>query len=364
MKPRHAVAAYCAVLIAGMALAQGIPGCRTTSQQSSNRRLVVLTNGSSPFWDAGAAGARNAARDLKLDAAGLQVVIDRGDFTVETQLEKLKQYASSTDVAGVAISVTDENSQAIVDELRRLQESGVKVITIDSDLDRSKARDARYAYIGTDNFVAGRELGKAAAALLPDGGPYAAFVGLKGATNARERIGGFSEAAGPKFEQREVFGDGGEADVARKNVRDALDRNPELAMLAGIWSYNTPAIIDVVAELGVRDKLTIVGFDADPPAISGMQAGDVDVMLVQNPYQMGYQGVRLLKALLDDDMSTRDDILPDYGQPDGDLHDTGLKIVVPDADSPLEPGMFLPNTEFLLLGEFQGWLRENGLTGS
>jgi ribose transport system substrate-binding protein len=342
-----------------------LSGCRGEArEETAARRLIVLTNGTSPFWDAGAAGASKAAADLKLESSGLRVVVDRGDFTVETQIEKLKQYASSSDVAGVAISVTDENSPAIVEELRRLQKSGIKVVTIDSDVDRSTARDSRFAYIGTDNLVAGRELGKAAAAILPDGGEYTAFVGLKGATNARERIGGFKEAAGEKFKQLEVFGDGGESDTARKNVRDAISRQPGLDMLVGIWSYNTPAIVDVVKELNARDRLKIVGFDADPPAIAGMHAGFVDVMLVQNPYQMGYQGVRLLAALLKDDRSTIRDILPKYGEENGDIHDTGLKIVVPNGSPAVDRSLFQSNTQFLSLGEFKIWLEENGLTGS
>lgn len=364
MRQRLAVANCARAIVSGMLLAAPILGCPGEVPQASVDRLIILTNGTSPFWDAAAAGARDASAAFNLDAAGLRVVVDRGDFTVETQLEKLKQYASSTDVVGVAISVTDENNRAIVDEMQRLQQAGIHVITVDSDLDRAASRDARFAYIGTDNNVAGRELGKAAARVLPEGGQYAAFVGLKGATNARERIGGFAEAAGEFFEQVEVFGDGGAAEVARKNVRDALDRNPDLNMLVGIWSYNTPAIVDIVKELGVREQVKVVGFDADPPSIGGMQNGFVDVLLVQNPYQMGYQGVRLLKALVEDDRAAIDEILPDYGSAAGDLYDTGLKVVVPNDGSPLGQEMFQPNTQFLTLEEFQSWLQEHGLTGS
>jgi ribose transport system substrate-binding protein len=355
-----------AAALAAVLLFSGCPSrdAGPVSSAPASRRLVLLTNGTSPFWDAASVGANNAARDLKLDQHGLTIVFDRGDFTVETQLEKLKQYGLASDVAGVAISVTDENSVAIVDELRALKQAGVKVITIDSDVDRATARDAREAYIGTDNVAAGRELGKAAAALLPEGGQYSAFVGLKGATNARERIGGFKEGAGDKFQELEVFGDGGQPETARKNTRDALDRQADIDMLVGIWSYNTPAIVDIVKEMGVRERIKVVGFDADPPAITGMEEGFVDVMLVQNPYEMGYQGVRLLQALLSNDESAIREILPDRGQENGDIHDTGLKIVAPNDGSPLKADLFDQNTQFLSLGEFKAWLEEHGLTGS
>jgi ribose transport system substrate-binding protein len=87
-------------------------------------------------------------------------------------------------------------------------------------------------------------------------------------------------------------------------------------------------------------------------------------MVVQNPYQMGYQGVRLMKALIDKDEKTVKEILPNQGQPDGDIYDTGLKVVVPDEDSPLRPEMFEKKTQFLKLSEFRQWLEKYKLTGS
>jgi ribose transport system substrate-binding protein len=334
------------------------------SSSGGLKRIIVLTNGNAPFWDAAAAGAKDAEKELNCAADGYQVVVDRNDFKAEGQIEKLRQYASATDVAAVAISVTDAKNEAIPDEMRKLQKAGIKIVTIDSDVNRETARDSRFAYLGTDNVVGGRELGAAAKGLLPDGGKYATFVGLKSAANAQERIGGFAEGAGEKFVQVENLADGGDESVARSNVKDALDRNADLKLLAGIWSYNTPAIIDVVKQLNARDRLKLVGFDADPPAIVGMGEGMLDVMVVQNPYQMGYQGVRILKALLKNDEATTKEMFPTYGSPDGDLFDTGLKVIVPNEGSPLTPEMFGKKTEVLKLDAFKEWLTKYNLTGS
>ncbi len=61
--------------------------------------------------------------------------------------------------------------------------------------------------------------------------------------------------------------------VALKNVKDALDRHPELSVLVGIWAYNAHAIVDVVKQRGIRDKTTVVVFDAAPKAIADMTDG-------------------------------------------------------------------------------------------
>ena len=56
-------------------------------------------------------------------------------------------------------------------------------------------------------------------------------------------------------------------------------------------------------------------------------------------------------------------MLPNYGKPDGDLFDTGLKVVVPSLDSPLNANKF-QGAEFMPLDQFREWLNKYGLTGS
>jgi ribose transport system substrate-binding protein len=134
--------------------------------------------------------------------------------------------------------------------------------------------------------------------------------------------------------------------------------------LVGIYSYNAPAIADVVQETKKRDAVKVVTFDAEKGAIKRMGEGLIDAMVVQNPYQMGYQGIRLLQALSQKDDATVKEMLPKLGDADGDIYDTGLKVVVPDTDSPIKGEDFGKKTEFLKLGEFQEWLKKYDLTDS
>jgi ribose transport system substrate-binding protein len=304
------------------------------------RRIVLLTNGNSPFWDAARAGMQDAERDFDLKAAGLTAVMDVNDGTAQGQLDKLRQFASQGDVAAVGVSAIDSENVAIADELRKLREKGVHTVTIDSDFD-PKLRDARFAYLGTDNLAGGEALGITARELRPEGGEYVTFVGITGAQNAKERVGGFAVGAGEKFKSLDNMGDDMDRTRARENVRNAIRSHPKLNTVVGIWSYNAPAIVDVVEELQAGDRLTVVAFDAEPLAIQQMGQGQIDAMVVQNPYMMGYAGVRLLKALVEDDQATVAEMLPNQGQEEGDIYDTGLK-----------------------LPEFQDWLKKYNLTGS
>jgi ribose transport system substrate-binding protein len=154
-------------------------------------------------------------------------------------------------------------------------------------------------------------------------------------------------------------------DRARENVRNAIRNHPNVNTLVGIWSYNAPAIVDVaVGELKRRSDFTIVVFDAEPNTITAMGEGNVDAMIVQNPYAMGYQGVRLMLGLVKDQKDVLTEMLPNLGQPDGDLFDTGLKVIVPDDKSPLKPELFGPKVEFMTLDKFKAWLDKYGLKQS
>lgn len=329
------------------------------SAGAEGKRIIVLMNGNSPFWDAVRAGMNQAANEF-----GVNAVLEGNNGKPEGQISKLRQFGTQSDIGAVAISATDAANAAIVDEMRALQKKGIHVVTIDSDIDRERFRDARFAFIGTDNFAGGQALGKAALALRPDGGKAVQFVGRTGAQNAIERMDGFVDGAGEKFTELDRMGDNNDRTIAREHVRNAIRNHADLNCLVGIWSYNAPAIVDVVRDMGNRDQFAIVVFDAEPLAIERMGEGDIDAMVVQNPFQMGYQGVRLMKALMERDRATVDAILPKYGQPDGDLHDTGLKVVVPNADSPVKEELFSDNTEFFTLEEFRDWLKKYNLTGS
>lgn len=334
-------------------------GCTGSSSEEEvkTKRFIILTNGNSPYWDAAAKGAQDAAKELKLDELGYQLEIQRGDYQSKNQIDKLKSYATAGDIAGVAISVVDDQTPAIADEMKALRDAGIKVITIDSDVNRDRNREARFGYIGTDNIIAGRELGKAAKALVGEG-DYSAFVGLKGASNAQARIKGFGEGAGSGITQKKYIEDGG-ADKAPGVVRNNVDPAAPPKLLVGIWSYNTPAIVQTVEALKLRDRVKVIGFDADPPSIKAMNEGQVDALLVQDPYQMGYLGVKALKALVEDDEKAKKEIFPE-----GDIHTTGLKVVVPSKDSAIKKELFKEDTQFLTLSEFEEWLKKYGLTGS
>ncbi len=332
------------------------------------KRIIMLVNGDDPFWDAMYKGMEQAEKDLKLADVGLRVAMDKPDFTEDMQINKLKQYASQTDIAAVAISPVNASNQAIAEGMRELRKKGIPVFCIDSDMGKD-FQDTRIAYLGTNNRVAGGELGKCAKGLMGTG-KYATFVGKDDVQNAIERIGGFGEGAGATFELATSLTDQADSNQAQENVKTALNNFPDLNCLVGIWAYNAHAIAQVVKDRGVREKTKVVVFDAAQAAIADMESGDIDAMVVQNPYQMGYLGTELMKAFIEKDATTIQETYPSYDPATGkfaeggDVYATELRVVIPDEKSPVKPELFNPDTKFFYLRDFKAWLTERGLVNS
>lgn len=341
-------------------------GATASGTSADLKQIILLTNVVDPFWDTCEAGAEAAEKELGLAAKGYKLVfVQNADKDADKgQLDKLKQYNQRSDVAAVGISVATPDNGAVAREMKKLRDKGVKVITFDGDTSREKYRDSRFGYLGTDNDVGGQELGRAAKALAGPDTKYTFFVGFTGSANAVSRMDGFVKGMDGTGEQIERLGDETDKAKARKNVEGALDRNPGLNMLVGIWAYNTPQIVQVVRDRGIREKVKVICFDADVASINAMEKGDVDVMVVQNPYQMGFESVRLLLAMAEGDQATVDEFYPNYSQEGhGDLFRTELRVVVPEG-SPITEELFEEDTEFMTIEEFRAWLDERSLKNS
>jgi ribose transport system substrate-binding protein len=250
----------------------------------------------------------------------------------------------------------------------------VKVITVDGDVNRETFRDARPFFIGTDNVEGGRLLGTTARRLLESrgktSGGYVQFAGFTDNDNARTRMNGFRESVGGGYKEVDRMSDEMDLSKARDNVRTALVNHPDLVALVGIWAYNAPAIAEVTQERGVRDRLTIVTFDAQAAALNHMAEGKIDAMVVQNPFEMGIQTVRLLRAMHAGDEATVKEMFPRRGEPDGDIYTTGLRLIVPEGGSPLDANAVGEgkaggaSVEVMPLPAFRAWLATYGLSSS
>ena len=362
-------------------------GCKQSVDSSSvekasvgklTKRFIFITNGDDPYFDVLNAGLQAGAEKYDLASSSIEVVMEKNNATAQGQINRLRQLVTQADIAAVAISVIQAENVAIVEEMKRLAEKGVPVITVDGDINGKLFSDARPFYIGTDNSIAGRLLGTAAKKVLEsrgvNEGGFIQFTGFTDNDNARARMNGCRDALGKNYNELDRMADSFDHSRARDNVRTALVNHPDVHALVGIWAYNAPAIAEVVAERGVRDQISIFTFDAAAQAIEHMKDGHIDCMIVQNPFEMGVQTVRLLLAMVEKKDAVIAKMFPNSDEPGGDRYTTGLRLIIPDdwagkSSAPinakdLESAVSAGTLEVLTLSVFREWLKKYGLSSS
>ncbi len=344
----------------GLVALMGLTGCEkagdkqdvvTPSAPGNRPRIVLVTNSNSDYWTAAEKGMKDAGKAL-----GADVEMKRNEGGVEGQIKLLEDALSAADVKGVAVSVVEPQAAGISDAMRKLKEAGKVVITVDSDVAASVA-DVRRAYIGSNNIKAGETLGKAAAQMRPQGGSVLMFVGSASASNAVERMDGFYNGAGSKFIKPplEIFEDGADMNRAMNLAEAAITKHPDAGVLLGLYSYNGPRIaLEASKNPEFRKKAMIACFDLDEQLIDHLEKGDVDFTVVQNPYEIGFQAIRMLKAMATDDKKQIAEMLPD-GK---DIYDTGFRVIVPTDTSPIK------GDNVLTIKAMKEWLATKGLKSS
>jgi ribose transport system substrate-binding protein len=243
--------------------------------------VAFVTNNTSNYWATAHQGVDAAQSELK------NVTVDFKSPPNGTMAEQkqILQDMITKGVQGIAISPDDPPNA-----VQMLNDAASKalVITQDSDAPGSK----RTCYIGSDNVAAGKQVGEEIKKAIPSGGEAVFFVGDIGVDNAKQRFEGIKEAlAGSNVTIGPVKTDQADHLRAKANAKDEIVKEPNVACLVGLWSYNGPAILSAVKELGKQGKIKIVCFDGDPDTIDGVKDGIISATVVQQPYQFGHDAV-------------------------------------------------------------------------
>jgi ribose transport system substrate-binding protein len=280
------------LLFAGIsaALALTIASAASAAEKKS---LVFVVNGASDFWKIAEAGVAKAQGELPNYALSVKYPEQAAAAVQQRVLDDLV----AAGAAAIMVSAVDPKNQT--DGLNKIAEQ-VPLFTTDSDAPQSK----RLAYIGSSNVALGVDAGKLMLKALPDGGKCIGFVGLLGADNAKERIQGVKDTIkGSKVDLIDVRGDDIDQGKAKRNVEDALAANADVACLVGFYSYNTPRIYEVLKEAGKLGQIKVIGFDEDPITLGGVKEGSIVGTVVQQPFEWGYQGMKLMAKVLEGDKS-------------------------------------------------------------
>jgi ribose transport system substrate-binding protein len=263
------------------------------AQAQDTPQLVFVVNGASDFWKIAEAGVKKAQGELP----NYDLQFKYPEQAAAAIQQRLMDDLVAAGADAIMVSAVDPKTST--EALNRIG-GQVPLFTTDSDAPDSN----RIAYIGSSNVELGKDAGELMKQALPDGGQCVGFVGLPGADNARERVEGIKQAIeGSGVELIDVRGDDIDQTRAKRNVEDVLAANPDIDCMVGIYSYNTPRIYEVLKESGKLGEIKVIGFDEDPITLGGVREGTIVGTVVQNPFEWGYQGMKLMAAHMEGDDS-------------------------------------------------------------
>jgi ribose transport system substrate-binding protein len=264
----------------------------SAAESAAPVKVAFVTNNPSDFWKIAEAGTRKAEAEL-----GCEVVFRIPSAGTAEQQQQIVQDLITSGVKGIAISPKDPDNQT---EMLNTAAARVSLVTQDSDAPNSN----RVCYIGTNNIEAGKAAGELIKQAVPAGSKIMLFVGTLDAQNAQDRKKGIEEVLqGSNISIIDTRTDETDRAKAVANVQDTMVSHPDVACLVGLWSYNGAAILNGVRDSNKLGQIKIVCFDEEDEVLQGVQDGHIFGTIVQQPFEFGYQSVKLLTALAKGDKS-------------------------------------------------------------
>jgi ribose transport system substrate-binding protein len=292
----RAIIWVCVLLIA----AAGITTLIALKGREAPVRAALVTADDDIYWTRLIEGAEAAAGIYDVD-----LTVFRGDGSTETQTDLILR-ARDAGYTALAVSPVDENQQAVL--LRGIGRQS-SLVTVDSDCELS----GRICFVGADNYEAGRRSGQMIRQAMPDGARVLIVMGpIAKANGERRRQGIIDELldrsrgpgrpteplddvhAGERYTVAATVIDPIDTETATANTRAALEADPSIDCVVGLFAYSGPAALVAVEELGRLDGVTVFAFDDNEETLAAIASGKIAGTIAQDQYSYGFASVRLL----------------------------------------------------------------------
>ena len=245
---------------------------------------VFVSSGANPFFERLRAGLDRAIAHRRNDVATIEVE-GFDPYDPSTLVNCLRSVdAATTSVALVGVDCV-EVTQAI-DELVARQ---VHVVTFVSDVPNSN----RAAYVGQDNFFAGKTAGRMMADLTSSGpGTVAVLLGHQQFRHLLERRSGFHQTLGGRRPELSVVYTepyGTCPDTATTIIEDLFADHPALVGLY-LCGGGQPHLIDALLELK-KPKPIIIGHEVNRKTRDALLKEVMNLVIAHDVFEVGSKAI-------------------------------------------------------------------------
>src|SRR5579862_543621 len=265
----------------------------TTGTTGKTYKVTVIPKGlTHEFWKAVHAGANDAGKEFGADITftGPQQEGDR-----QSQVDIVDNTVSAGTDAIVLAPLDADGLKKPVDNAVAKK---IPVVIIDSALNGTGFA----SFVATDNEKGGAMAADEMIKRLNGKGKIVVLRYAPGSASTEAREKGFEDEIKAKGAGIQIVSDnqyaGDTADKAQKKSEDLLAPlkapNGKLT-IDGIFCPNESSTVGMLATLRAHSwngKVHFMGFDSSDKEVEGLSKGDIDGLILQSPYKIGYEGVK------------------------------------------------------------------------
>ena len=261
--------------------------------RQKQRRIAVIPKGTANvFWQSVHAGAAAAGEEFHAE------ILWDGPPKETDYSRQLEIFDSMLNrhVDGIVVAAADKT--ILSGSLDRAAREKVPVVVFDSGVDSTNY----VSFVATNNYEGGQLAARQMGQLLNGKGSVAMMQNAPGSASTMDRERGFKDVIAKEFPGIEIvaeqysMSDRAKALTAVENI---LTAHPKLK---GIFASSEPSSVgaaQAVKSHGIAHLMKLVAFDSSDGLIEDLQSGVIDALVAQNPWKIGYEGVKAAVQKLD-----------------------------------------------------------------
>lgn len=272
----------------------GTPATNSGSQGKKLTIAVIPKGTTHEFWKSIHAGSIKASQELSTPGAPVEIIWKgplREDDR-EQQIQVVEGFISQG-VNGIVLAPLD--NRALVRPVEEAKRANVPTVIIDSALESNNIT----SFVATDNRKGGQLAADRLGQLLDGKGKVLMLRYQEGSASTQDREDGFVEQLKQKYPGIELISSdqygGATRDTAKRASENLLNRFGDVVQ--GVFTPNestTAGMLLALQDINKAGKVSFVGFDASDAFIEAMRKNQLNGIVVQNPFNMGYLGVKTM----------------------------------------------------------------------
>ena len=256
--------------------------------------IAVIPMGTThEFWKSIHAGAVTAAREI-----GGVKIIWKGPLREDDRDEQVRIIEDFTASRVSAILLSPMDDRTFIRPVMEAKRAGIPTVLVNSSLQG----DSHVSFVATDNYrggvLAAEHMGK-----ITGGKGKLIIIRLNEAdVTTMERVRGFRDTVTSKFPGLEIISEnqyaGVTTETAFRTGENLFNRYPDATALFTPNESSTFGFLRVLQDRGLAGKICFIGFDSSNKLIEALRKGEIHGLVIQNPFAMGYMGVKVAIAYL------------------------------------------------------------------